>query len=385
MRPLPPSVRRFLQAATVALTLASVAPGAAGALTGGRPYIVNGEKAQAGRYPFMASLQFKRIEGTARDRHFCGGTLIESEWVLTAAHCAEFLSPSDVRVVVGRTRLDSDEGEVRDVAEIVVHPGWDPARIAPDVALLRLAAPVTGLAPLEPVRPAERAMWEPGDPATTIGWGLESEEATSPPDHLQVVDLPIQSDETMASSDVYGEDFLPEDMLGAGPLDGGTGSCYGDSGGPLLVGDSAGRRQIGVVSWGGGCAADHAPTVYSRVGEGRIRAFLDGHIPLRVADVRAPERDEATFVLTLGRPSTLPVSLTYTTVAVTATSDADFVPTAGTLTIPPGTISVSVAVPIVEDTTPERDETLRLTVTSLTNAVAGDTAAVATILDDDLT
>jgi hypothetical protein len=305
--------------------------------------------------------------------------------VLTAAHCAEFLAPKDMAVIVGRTRLSSGDGQARDVTEIFVHPDWDAEVIAPDVALLRLSAPVEGVVPLEPVRSTERALWEAGDPATTIGWGLQSETDERPPDDLQTVDLPIQSDETMSSPDVYGEEFLRGDMLGAGPLDGGAGSCYGDSGGPLMVGDGAGRRQVGVVSWGGGCAVDHAPTVYSRVGEGRIRSFLDAHIPLRIADVRTPERGAATFVLSLSRPSTLPVSVTFATVAVTATSGTDFTPAAGTLTIPAGAISATVTVPVNEDTVPERDETLRLTVTSLANAVAGDTSATAVILDDDLT
>jgi hypothetical protein len=380
MRAIPPLFR----AVAVALGLAVMVPGAARAVTSGHPFIVNGERGEAGRYPFMASLQYKAIEGSARDRHFCGGTLVDAEWVLTAAHCAEFLAPRDMAVIVGRTRLSSDDGHVRDVTEIFVHPAWDSDAIAPDVALLRLSAPVNGIAPLEPVRSAERALWEAGDPATTIGWGLQSESDKAPPDDLQTVDLPIQADETMSSPEVYGEEFIAGDMLGAGPLDGGAGSCYGDSGGPLMVGDGVGRRQVGVVSWGGGCAVDHAPTVYSRVGEGRIRSFLDAHIPLRIADVRTPERDAATFVLELSRPSTLPVSVTYTTVAVTATSGADFTPVTGTLTIPAGATSTTVTVPVKEDTTPERDETLRLTVTELANAVAGDTSATAIILDDDL-
>jgi secreted trypsin-like serine protease len=378
------AISPLVRAAGVALSLTILVPGRRRAVTSRHPFIVNGERGEDGRYPFMVSLQYKGIEGSARDRHFCGGTLVDAEWVLTAAHCAEILAPRDIGVIVGRTRLSSGDGETRDVAEVILHPDWNPDVTAPDVALLRLAAPVAGVPPLEPVRPAERAMWEAGDPATTIGWGLQDEADRTPPDDLQTVDLPIQSDETMSSPEVYGPEFLAADMLGAGPLDGGAGSCYGDSGGPLMVGDGAGRRQVGIVSWGGGCAVDHAPTVYARVGEGRIRSFLDAHIPLRMADIRTPERDVAIFELQLSRPSTLPVRITYTTVAVTASSGSDFTPAAGTLTIAPGATMATVAVPIAEDDVPERDETLRLTVRTVSNAVAGDTSATAIILDDDL-
>jgi secreted trypsin-like serine protease len=87
----------------------------------------------------------------------------------------------------------------------------------------------------------------------------------------------------MTAPAAYGDSFLPSDMVGAGPPEGGSDACFGDSGGPLLVGRGSTVRQIGVVSFGLGCGRAGHPGVYSRLGEGRVRAFADSLIPLRAS------------------------------------------------------------------------------------------------------
>jgi secreted trypsin-like serine protease len=237
--------------------------------------IIGGDAVPAGRYPFLVSLQ--KVDGSGVGAHFCGGSLIDPHYVLTAAHCVYGESPVDVRVVVGAARLSATGGEVRKVTSLRVHPNYDgdPTHGA-DVALVGLLGEVRSIAPIEPVRPSERERWEVGDAATVIGWGVTTEMGTVASDQLRSVRVSIQADAAMAASDVYGEKFLASDMLGAGRTTGGVDACRGDSGGPLVVGRGSTLRQVGIVSFGRGCGRPGHPGVYSRLGEGRVRAFVDG-------------------------------------------------------------------------------------------------------------
>jgi secreted trypsin-like serine protease len=242
--------------------------------------IVGGTVAADGRYPFVASLQKAGAAGAGA--HFCGGSLVADSWVLTAAHCLKALTVGEFRVEVGTTGLSAGDGEVRRPAEVRIAPGFDgdPTHGA-DVALVRLSAPVRGITPVEPVRPSERARWEPGDMATVVGFGVTDEAGTAASDRLLAARVPIRSDAAMAAPDAYGNSFRPTDMLGAGPAAGGRDACFGDSGGPLLIGRGATLRQIGVVSFGRGCGRAGFPGVYARLGEGPVRSFVDSLLPRR--------------------------------------------------------------------------------------------------------
>ncbi|HEV7863777.1 MAG TPA: trypsin-like serine protease, partial [Acidimicrobiia bacterium] len=284
--------------------------------------------------------------------------------------------------MVGATRLSGGEGQVRRPAEVRVHPDYDgDAGHGADVALVRLAAPVDGIAPLEPVRPSERARWAPGKRATVVGWGVTSEAATAASDALLAAPVPIQPDDLMSAPDAYGDSFLASDMVGAGPLEGGSDACFGDSGGPLLIGRGTTWRQIGVVSFGLGCGRAGHPGVYSRLGEGRVRAFTDSLIPLRATPVAVREGDRARFTLTLARPSTLPVSVSWATVGQTATAGADFTAGRGVARIAPGEMSATFDVPVTVDTAAERDETFRLQLTQPDDAWLPADAVEATVVD----
>ena len=251
------------------------------------------------------------------------------------------------------------------------------------VALVRLTEPVTDVVPIEPVRAGEQSRWAAGAAATVVGWGVTSEAGTVASDDLRAVRLTIRPDTEMSAATAYGSRFRASDMIGAGgDAGGGQDACYGDSGGPLVV--SAGRaglRQVGIVSFGAGCGRAGYPGVYSRLGEGPVRAFADSLVALRVAPVRVAEGATARFTLMLARPSTLPVSVGWATAGQTATAGADFRPGRGVARIDAGQTAATVDVPVTADKLAESDETFRLRLSApLDTWLAGD-SVVATIVD----
>ena len=371
-----PRVAASLVLAAIVLNLRPVlasGPGRSVRVVGGQPPAV-------GRYPFLASLQ--RVGATGAPAHFCGGSLVDEVWVLTAAHCVRGITPAEFRIVVGASRLSAGDGQVRRPAEVRADPEYDgDATHGADVALVRLSAPVEGIVPVEPVRPAERGLWEAGDNATVVGWGVTSEAGTAASDELRAARVPIQPDAVMTAPGAYGDSFLPPDMIGAGPLDGGSDACFGDSGGPLLVGRGPAVRQVGIVSFGLGCGRAGHPGVYSRLGEGRVRAFADSLVALRVAPVRIREGGTARFTLSLARPSTLPVAVNWATVGQTATAGTDFTAGRGVVRVAPGETKATVDVPVTADTVPEHDETFRLELSQPVNVWLAAGSAEATVVD----
>jgi trypsin len=238
-----------MRSALVALFLAAAV--AAPAFAADRePRIVGGEVAPSGAYPWMVWL-------TMGGNQFCGGTLIASDTVLTAAHCTAGLTPDEMQVAIGRERLsDESSGQVVDVIAYAEYPGRG------DAAILRLAEPV-GVDPVPLATPDQAAMYAPGGTATAIGWGLRREYGFKPSDNLREVDVPIVSDQSCARA--YGDDVVTtstEICAGAEGRD----TCAGDSGGPLLVRDAEGRPlQVGITSFGHGCARARYPGVYTEV------------------------------------------------------------------------------------------------------------------------
>lgn len=290
-------------AALVASTLALA--GVAGAQQG--PHegdvgteVVGGSAVPDGKYPFMASLRANPVFGG----HFCGGTLIDRDSVLTAGHCAELfignttdqdtLSFRAVRIVVGTTVLSSGQGQVRRIAslsDISIHPRLNLGRNAAyDVAVIDLARPVRGIRPIELAAVGSDAHEEPGRRATVAGWGStlaappdDPEPPVQYPDRMREARVPIVSDQQCARA--YNAPgippeprvFFPELMVCAGAE--GVDACFGDSGGPMFVTADGGsgqmrHRQIGVTSFGLGCAAEGFPGVYTEVSAPSIGRFI---------------------------------------------------------------------------------------------------------------
>ncbi|GAB3149869.1 hypothetical protein GCM10027290_36770 [Micromonospora sonneratiae] len=219
------------------------APTAVGSETGDRdisPLIVGGRPASE-VYPFMASLQ-------SGGRHFCGGSLIKANWVVTAAHCVQGRSPGSVQLRIGTTTWASG-GTLVGASRLVVGSG--------DIALVQLSTNVSQ----RPI-PVAAQSGPTGTATRIIGWGqtCAPQGCGGAPANLMELDTSIVADSRCAGIDG------PREICTNNP-NGTSGACYGDSGGPQIKGTSGNWELIGSTSRAGNnssvCAT--APSIYNDV------------------------------------------------------------------------------------------------------------------------
>lgn len=217
------------------------------------PLIVGGVTASAGDFPFIVSVQ-------RSGSHYCGGTLLNANTVLTAAHCAVGQSASSFTVRAGTLDRTSG-GTVVKVSRITIHPSFSSSTLDSDVAVFKLA---TGIPTSSTISYASlpEANSDPAAGAvhSVAGWGTTFSGGSSLPIALRKVDVPIISRAECRAD--YSVSAVTNNMFCAGFAAGGKDSCQGDSGGPIV--DSR-KVLVGVVSWGEGCAGANAPGVYARV------------------------------------------------------------------------------------------------------------------------
>nr|UXX33473.1 serine protease-like protein [Holotrichia oblita] len=219
--------------------------------------IIGGEDATIEEFPYQVSL---RILGS----HSCGGVIISSDYVLTAAHCAGY--PSSWYSIRAGSTYQTSGGVTVSVSAITAHPDYN-TEIENDIAVVRLASSLTFSASIAPI-PMASVNPSAGENAVVTGWGDVVEGAQTGVNVLQAVTVPIVDHEECARLyENHRYSVLPS-MICAGFLEGGRDACQGDSGGPL----AANGVLVGIVSWGEGCAQPNYPGVYASVAY--LRSFV---------------------------------------------------------------------------------------------------------------
>ena len=239
--------------------------------------IVNGVEAVPHSWPWQASLAWQYGAGRY---HYCGASLINESWILTAAHCD--VQPDEL-VTFGLHNLSSgeydihvnhssnaDEIQIVEVAKVFTHPRYDCPPYNYDVQLVKLASPVKVNRHVSPVCLAETNDHFPsGTMCVTTGWGRTSSSSWNLAEQLQQAALPLLTNDQCREH--WGDRIKPQ-MICAGGA--GASSCHGDSGGPLVCQkDDGAWTLVGVVNWGHYDCKVCSPGVYARVSE--LRTWID--------------------------------------------------------------------------------------------------------------
>ncbi|PDS45857.1 peptidase C14 [Rhizobium anhuiense] len=266
---------------------------------GGR--VIGGQAAKKGEWPWQVKILAPDPEQRGRFGGHCGGSLIAPRWILTAAHCVtsgrsgkQDLFARDLLIVEGKSKIDkviAVDGPDKPglaVEDVVIHEDFDRKVFANDIALIKLAEPAKSR-PAILASASDEAVEAAGHPAVVTGWGYTKADHGWDdkylPTELQEVELPIVPREDCRAA--YRDSSMrmnpiDERNVCAGYAEGGKDACQGDSGGPLVAQrPDKSWIQLGIVSWGAGCAEAEHYGVYTRVAafRGWIAAKTDGAVP----------------------------------------------------------------------------------------------------------
>jgi len=227
-------------------------------------FIVGGVEARQGEFSWQVSLRRK-----SSGSHFCGGSIISKNWIVTAAHCVSGQTSSSISIAVGdwRRSAASDVRQVLDVSLIKSHENYKPSTTENDVALIKVSTPIDFNDDVQPVCAPDSSKDYAWNLVQCAGWGTLRSGGPCCPDTLQYVTMNVTTKAYCQNAywrwgyDITDDMICSTDNVGSTQRD----SCQGDSGGPLTIKEADGTfRLVGVVSWGIGCASGY-PGVYARV------------------------------------------------------------------------------------------------------------------------
>uniref|UniRef100_A0A663E4Y5 Transmembrane serine protease 13 n=1 Tax=Aquila chrysaetos chrysaetos TaxID=223781 RepID=A0A663E4Y5_AQUCH len=247
--------------------------------------IIGGKETSVTKWPWQVSVQYGPI-------HICGGTIIDAQWVLTAAHCFFIMKILDDWKVYGGVSDLKQHAEGVPVSQVIINSNYSDDHDDYDIALMKLSRPLT-LSGQAQVRPACLPMYgqqfQTGRSCFITGFGKtrENEDNTSP--KLREAEVKLIDYKVCNSDKVY-EGYLTPRMMCAGYLQGGKDACQGDSGGPLVCEDNGRWYVAGVTSWGTGCGQKNKPGVYTRVT--KLLSWIYSKMEVRPSSLFSPGRAE---------------------------------------------------------------------------------------------
>uniref|UniRef100_A0ABM5GQ09 Transmembrane protease serine 9-like n=1 Tax=Pogona vitticeps TaxID=103695 RepID=A0ABM5GQ09_9SAUR len=242
--------------------------------------IVGGQASKTGAWPWQVSVRWKK-------QHFCGGSLVSDQWVVSAAHCFKQNPLPDITVTLGQHQLGNltSSAEMIPVTQVIRNIEFGRTGTRGDIALLRLQRPLKYTPYILPVcLPYMSTEFPDGMACWVTGWGnIQYGEPLPSPKILQEVKVSLISAErcndmfSVPQSGLNGSRPILDSMVCAGDEEGGKDACQGDSGGPLVCAQSDVWFLVGIVSWGTDCGLPYRPGVYTKVSA--FAGWLQRYIP----------------------------------------------------------------------------------------------------------
>jgi len=271
---------------------------------GNTPRIVGGDEVdETTSFPWLVAIVNRNVtletdtynnRSDYFNRQFCGGSIINESWILTAAHCLEDVAPNQVAIVAATYNLSTTMGQLRWVSDVIIHEYYNSTTVVNDIALLELEEPLVLNSNVAVILPATTD--DPvvdGQIYTLAGWGAINKSGTEYSPILKTVTVPGVSVEDC------GEvlDNIYDTNLCAGGVDG-EDSCSGDSGGPMTMTVDSVEILYGIVSWGLSICATANPAVYTAVS--MYRDWIEENSGLSLGNEDASSDDNTKLYMIIG-------------------------------------------------------------------------------------